>query len=401
MIEEYINQYGPIVMGLFWIISIIKRKDASYTLVTLLILSFVACSQNFSFSYREIHQGIQLALGALTVVTIARRKQVLKLNAFFLIFLLFIGGSYIANPIDEDAQNALLNIVTMMVMLNFMHLYIKDRNQYFGITRFIVNLALIQSIFGLAEAVIGNVDRIEGTMANPNYLGLFLGITFCLAVHDAKERHQYLGAAVIFVGLLLTGSRAALLMPLIYGAWIAFTQGWWLRVAAPAVVAVIVIPILMQNDVLRFGGEQAAASDAERLIFARIAGEMAADHPATGVGWGRFPTEFSNYATRAERVVIDVGVEIDPYSQERRVTHNDFLRVLAELGWGAFGFFMISCVYILRQAWIVSKKRDKYALPIILGLLVFSFTHNNLNSLVFWFYFVLPLFLNYPKISEK
>ena len=144
--------------------------------------------------------------------------------------------------------------------------------------------------------------------------------------------------------------------------------------------------------------EQLRYNDAERVLFAKVAIRMAGDHPVNGVGWGRFISEYSNYTSVAERS-LGVRVRFENPEMRRRVTHNDYLRILAELGWVAFSSCLVFSLYSLVILWRHRAFGIEYLAPVYVGMLMFSLGHNNLNGAFFWFVFLLPYWL-YLRLKQ-
>lgn len=71
------------------------------------------------------------------------------------------------------------------------------------------------------------------------------------------------------------------------------------------------------------------------------------------MGWvgEDFPAEFKNYTYISNNLLFK-GVEVDASGQDRRVTHNDLVRILAELGFPAF---LLAIGFLLYNIFILIK----------------------------------------------
>ncbi len=151
--------------------------------------------------------------------------------------------------------------------------------------------------------------RPGGNLGQPNHLALhcLLGLASLgfLLVRHGRGRLLAVPAAVIAVGVGLSGSRAGLLA---LGCLVLFAWRWSRRleadaarrlhrgvalVAAVVVVASVAIPALTSGDPLRVG---AAAGGEERPTLWRGAGAMFVEAPLTGIGFGRFAGRFFELA---------------------------------------------------------------------------------------------------------
>ena len=190
--------------------------------------------------------------------------------------------------------------------------------------------------------------------------------------------------------------------PILLYLWHIYRQGHILKAAGSVLLGLVIIVSLSNLVLTRFSDVEAtSASDAERLILQKIVMRMADDYPLTGVGWGNFPNEFENYSSTAEAIVL-VGGIIDMSNQERRVSHNDFYRILAELGWIALIVSIIWSIYGVRL--IILKKGFvlNFIPPIWIGMMFFSLGHNNMNNVFFWFFIILPFFIeSQSKLFKK
>ncbi len=397
---ELVKYTFPIIIFTFWIYTSHKEKSKKISLGCLFFSSIVACSQNFEFIYRQIHQLIQILLCVCFLTNLASKGSLPKASYILIIFLGFVVASLIATPFDQDAKAQLINIIICAIISCFL-LQIVDSTLTFSIfLRYIGSLASISATSGLMEFFIDQQLRIESTFANPNYYALFLGIGWCSVFSLGKGLSKWIQLSLITSALILTGSRAGLLLPIFQILWILYVQRNFLKTFLYTILSLAIILFILASGLTRFSAtEDTAGSDSERLIFAKIAINMAGDHPLTGVGWGRFVTEFANYSSSVDKIELENGV-IDASLQERRVTHNDFLRILAELGWPAmitsFFFIFISGSYLLKY-----KAYDIAALfPVWAGLVVFSLLHNNLNTALTWFFLLIPFHLRIKAMRD-
>lgn len=331
---------------------------------------------------------------------IAKRATLPRIALIMGTFLIFIFLSLYSAPFDTDAKEQLINILMCAFISLTLLQEINSPRKLSILLHYIGNLATLSSIAGLIEFLIDKQLRVESTFANPNYYALFLGIGWC-CVYSLKKDFRLIHLALISVVLILTGSRAGLLFPILQILWSLYIQRSILKTFLYSIVSVFVIVAVLASGLTRFSStEDTEGSDSERLIFARIAFNMAADHPFNGVGWGRFVSEFSSYSSTVDKIELEHGV-IDASMQERRVTHNDFLRIMAELGWVALLasilFTFISGIHLLK-----SKAYSLNALfPIWAGLILFSLLHNNLNTAFTWFFLLLPLHLKYYSSTRS
>lgn len=384
---EYFKLLSPIIFILYWLVYLRKYNSSVVTATTLLIVSFVAFSSNFTFIYRTLYQATQILLIVYFIYLLAKGHKSSKVILFHFIFILFVCLSLIGNPVDSDAISQTINLISISGVIGFFCINFKREYYIQVFIDFYGRLSFLVALLGILEFLIVKTLRVELTFANPNYYAFFLGAGFCATYSNRRQFLFKSKLIVILIAIFLSGSRAGLVFPLVQISWILYNERQYIKI----LVTVVAFSLILVNmDLDRGGATQ--GSDAERLAFSKIAINMALDNPYNGVGWGRFPSEFSNY----NNVVIESedGYYLDTSEDDRRVTHNDFLRILSELG--IFAFISSVC-YVIFTFYILLKNRGfylDYSVPVWIGTLIFSLTHNNMNSVFFWIFLFLPWFLN-------
>jgi O-antigen ligase len=177
--------------------------------------------------------------------------------------------------------------------------------------------------------------RLEGFGLNPNYLGAFLALPL-VAAFGLALRHRrpvwLLVGAVCLAAMVATQSRGAFVAAAV-GLAIAVMQGRrrgvQILVATAGVVVGIVFPgAIDAAEHVAVGGRTAAElsqNTSVREHAAWFAARVAAEHPLRGIGYGTFPS----YAESSPKFGIYLA------------THNDYLRLAAEMGIPALAVFLL------------------------------------------------------------
>jgi hypothetical protein len=171
------------------------------------------------------------------------------------------------------------------------------------------------------------------------------------AIGDGRRRWLWTGlAALIAVGLVLAGSRTAMLVSVaVAGGMFAVTRGGWrprpYQVAAG--LAGLVLLVTVGVFLARGGDEQNAASRAlrQRAEFMETTARMLATSPALGVGVGRYHSRSGEFMPSDLRAI---------YGYEN--AHNYFAQQFAELGLIGgvlFGWLVLAA---LRSAWSAAAR---------------------------------------------
>ncbi|HZE30990.1 MAG TPA: O-antigen ligase family protein [Actinoallomurus sp.] len=175
--------------------------------------------------------------------------------------------------------------------------------------------------------------RLQGLSLNPNYLGAFLALPFVAAAGLAYRHRRpvwLLPAGACLAGMAATQSRGAFVAG-VAGIAILVMQGRRIRIQALIAIVTIVAGMVFPTAIgvverLAVGGREAAVLSHDTEVRERVAGfaaRVAAGHPLRGIGYGMFPS----YADSR------FGVRI--------ATHNDYLRLAAEMGVLALAAFLV------------------------------------------------------------
>ena len=391
---ENLKFFYPLVLFFYWFVYSF-RFEKKIIFLLFFFTVFAACSSNFSFIYREFFQFFQFLMIFYFMVVLIKLKKLKKKLIYMFVFLLFIRFSLIGNSLDNDYISQTINFIALFGVLGFLLNQIKSKENLYTILKYIGEISFVLAILGIIEFLLTGTPRVEATFSNPNYYALFLGIGFC-CLYNFKINLKWLKLLVVLLAIILSGSRSGILFPLMQFFWALYLDKKYLKLIFLIFIGASILGTLSLRD-----KEATSGSDAERMVFAKMAIEMAKDHPLNGVGWGRFPAEFKNYSYISNNLLFK-GVEINASDHDRRVTHNDLIRILAELGFPAF---LLSIAFLLYNFFILIKFKsfnEVFLLPCWFGLILFSLSHNNMNSIFFWFFLYLPLiFLRFYRGNKK
>jgi O-antigen ligase len=144
-----------------------------------------------------------------------------------------------------------------------------------------------------------------------------------------------------------------------------------------------------------------------RGVLAKITLNVFNEHPINGMGYGQFRKSFSRYVDEDIRKIGNIEIEkalAENTENAEKMTHNDFLTIVAELGLIglAFVIFLFYKLYVeLKKLLLHSRNNYFLSISLIGSSLIFSLFHNNLTSFVFWFILFVPFIMNrnYEKTS--
>jgi O-antigen ligase len=238
----------------------------------------------------------------------------------------------------------------------------------------LVVLAGVPAALTAVLQVVTGGERGSAGFVNPNHLGAFLAALLPLAVvgvlagrsrgTDGGRSHRWIPASlvsgVLALGVLATGSRAALLAVAVVGAFTLVTAAWHRWLDQKAVwVALLAVTIfgLAAGSVLwmRF----ADGTDIYRYDRLRIwpqAISVASQEPWLGVGPGQFRHVAAAHNFPREEAAVRFG-------RAFRSPHSHLLLVVAEtglLGLAALGLALVGTLRRARRRW---RSGDRDTLP--------------------------------------
>ena len=205
--------------------------------------------------------------------------------------------------------------------------------------------------------------RVSVLIPDPNATGSYFAMMLIIAALALGSRAGVACAAVIGAGLWITGSRTAMVACLVIGVAALAATFWRSHRRTTVAAALLVIALATTAVVVLYpAGRNEAARPALlfRIVLNRVALSMTAEHPAFGVGLGRF--------FELSEAYMPVG-----YAGTRENAHNNFLQISAELGLIGLGLFAAVLAFGLRA---VRQSESKWTgeRRILFGLAVFLLT---------------------------
>ncbi len=298
----------------------------------------------------------------------------------------YLGMEDVQRPISLDPNRTWNTLFALVVPLAVVCLAAIQAPQYRKRMMLpLMAVGLLSAILGLLQAIGGNGLHLYeishsgypvGLFANKNHqavLLLWLMLASSWIITKADLHHHSPTAAiggaialilVLFSLLVLTGSRAGLLLivpTLALSAWLLFrspAMGQILRrwagrakLAAGAIAAILIMPLLFVFGALAMSGRETAlsrlfelnAAEDLRWSYLPIFQKMALDYLPFGSGFGSFESVFKIYEP-AEMLT----------SRYMNQAHNDLLQILIEGGLPALAILMFAFVWLfwaVRRVW--------------------------------------------------
>lgn len=386
--QALIKAVVPWLLMALWIFQFRDYRSKGAELPALYCVIFAGFSSNFTSIYREFGQVFSLLLALLFLVGVLKRRALPRFTFPLIGMAFFIGLSLIGNS-SELAYSATINFISVSLVAAYVVRDLRRSDVRDSVFRMMVIIAFVLSLIAIGEGVLLDV-RAEATFSNPNYLAFFLGVALSFVFVLPGRRLRWLFFGVISLGIYFTQSRAGFVFPLLAVGINLFALG--LRRAlliTPLLVALAISALFVDFSALKLGRD-VESSDVERFLSVEAGIQMTREHPISGVGWGRYLEEFWSALSRSRSIVS--GTQAAQVASHRdMVSHNDFVRVFAELG-VLGGVYFLSIVFWSLRCTAALQTHLRYSFAISqLGALAFSLTHNNLNSSLFWVIFLFPI----------
>ena len=330
--------------------------------ICFLAYTFSVTTQRFSFAIFVI----PAALVALLLDNVKWRfpSVLMYLGAFLLWGML----GYTTSQFPRETWDVVVEgIKIWLIVLAFVNAVRTPAQLRFFIIFYLACFAIYPVRGALMNYITGNAafGRVawNGVYANPNALAALMLLPLATVAALLKgERERWVrwaamvGFVLIVAIIMVTQSRGAFLA-LSAGAGLA-ALGHRRRLRAMVVMGVMGIAVLLLAPaplLERLSGLRNLTSnrldqvDPEGSAFQRweiwrVAGDVIADHPLTGVGMGAYPKVHERYARRGD---------YHPTARGERDSHNTFVTILAEMGWpGLILFtlcFLMPSIHIARQ----------------------------------------------------
>ncbi len=378
--------FVSLVLIIFFILVRMQRVSISSALLTGYLVAYCVLFQNFDWVFRSIGQVFLMLFVVYFLARHHRSVSYLEVSVA-MFFLLVCASTYISMASTSQITQVINLLVSLLSGLAVLSLFSTRQKLvfYFDVIR---KISLLASVFALVDFFFMGSSRVELTFANPNYLALFLGVGLLSYYLSNQTYVDKIVLVLIFIGILTTGSRSAILGALAGMAYVQVIRNFGIKFALVSLYGFLIAFFVLLVNVNWFESEL-SGSDYERILFARIGLEMFSDNYLFGLGWGGYAANFETYYLSYIENTED-GVQFALSIAEMRVSHNDFIRFVSELG--VLGLVLI-LVYLslCAKSFVVMEKDFKIVLfPVWFLFVLFSLTHNNLNTGFTWVILLVP-----------
>ena len=325
--------------------------------------------------------------------------------------LLLHGGGDLFNQIDILLYFGLLYFLMQLLELKPPQNGIKDFLHYsFPI---LAVTALLLSIYGILQffsidpfrsALYPSAEsRANATMGNANSLGGYLAATLPFVLYQIRFATKKANQAIWIVSSLIV--LIALVLTLSRGAWLGLIGGllilliykmkaiWQRKFYKLILVSAIAIFLSVFSWVSYQINPDSALG---RLFIWKISAQMVAEHPAFGIGYGRYGVEYLNY----QALFFDRPEHAKYYdwADNLKGAKNEYIQIFAETGiiGGAIALFILIVIYTIFSKMMkitVGNKTDNWQIlmmMISMSIVLFHALVDNpfydvSTALILWF----------------
>jgi len=405
MTPELFKQIVPLITPFFLVFF---KYDKKLFLVYFVLYSFFLFSSNFEFFYKNLHKLIVTSIALFALYHIAKNDFILKYNKnfkyiFLYLIVVLIGVVQIKHW--QEYITSIVNLIMIIVVVYYLFLNLNTIEKIEKISIFIAQLSFIISALAVFYFFLVFQQRIEGISSNSNYFAYYMGIGFISSLFFEKESiYKIFKLLIMFYAVFLTQSRSILLSLILvlffYGLLKSKSKKMNIIVIPVFLSIILLLVYFVMNSSERFNDINEDASSLQRVQIWIISYNIFLDHPFFGIGYGQFINEFKHYFSDS---MYDLNFTL--VNMDMLVTHNDYLRIITELGLIGFIVFISFITFQVKSVFTILKKYDKkigYALlSLLIFNLLFSFAHNNMNSLLFWYISMLPFHIRHMYENDQ
>lgn len=301
-----------------------------------------------------------------------RSFQIYGLEISYLLFLTLIFFSLIYSPERSEGLFQTIRFMVLLAMTYLIYNAINSKEELRTITAVIIVSAVIVALKSLYDTYsnpeviafnylnIGKrIIRSAGDETDPNKFAISFALPFALCLNHLLTAESKRLKALLFTALLII--LAAVLVTYSRSTWVALavsmmiTLQYHRKYSIIVYLAVFGIIVLLVSSTARtlfmsilqrmkdiFAGTSDDSSNIRLLLFSGAV-QMFLDSWLIGVGFEAFSTRFQTYYTKQETIGV-----YEP--------HNEYYRILAELGIIGFLLFAFILYKITKTAFVVIKK---------------------------------------------
>ena len=345
--------------------------DLAAGLCVFILLAYFEALPGFGSVSPARAVGVLMVVGWAGTVALRRRRtrapasEGIALGWFAVLFLAWGCASVVWAEDVGRSVDSLTRFALLFSLLAVVPVAIRTERHAVAVIGALIAGALLSALYGVAKGINQGTERLSGAGINPNVLGLVLMSAIVLGVGLVAARRlrpearvgAALAVAACTIGILLTGSRGAL-VGLAVAALVGVAFGGRARARLiplllfGAAVGVAYISLFAASSVRDRIMDPGGSSG--RADLWRVGWRMIEDKPFSGVGLGNFREVSVDYLLQPGPITDPNAVVTKP-----RVPHNIYVEVTAELGVIGLLLFVALLIALLRCAVVAAKRFER------------------------------------------
>ncbi|MFB3226206.1 O-antigen ligase family protein [Exiguobacterium sp. PHA03] len=336
--------------------------DASITLFVILGIFLIL----FSFLYKNNRITLHLIRTPIFMIIFC---VMVILNGFY--------NAFYKGYIDSLYIQGLINVSYITLLVSFVFIVLRSEKTLLNILSS-TKLSLYMLIFfGLYDFLINKWERV-GSDVNPNYYAQMLIILLVFHVYSNNKNLSenislyFLSVILVFLSDSSSGKISIILLSLITIFVILKIKKWTINILGFVYVFIIFYFIYKTIKVSITGGimDIFLKDDLSRVYIWQYAWESIKENIWIGHEYNTFRS---------------------PWNNMYFVTHNDYLRIAAELG-GISAIIFIFYIFLQINKMSLIKNNMMFYLSssLFFVTITYSITHNNINNFMFWIGIIFP-----------
>ncbi len=314
--------------------------------------------------------GLMGAVAGTALTSLLDRRREHRVPMGFAVAFLGLGGLALLSTLYSVAPGATVQHAGSLLILGLaaavaVPLGCERAEDFMRVLRnvgYVAALAVLVGMLLSAANVVGGfqIGRFQGLLGNPNTLGYFIApilpVLVLMAAHQNRPRRLLIvTAAVLIVGLVLSGSRAGLVSALfatVVGLAVARNARRALIVSLTFGVVIAGMFVVWDRPVRPVGeGVLEIATGGKRLEAWPDGLRLIAERPFAGYGFAATPVVFPELRS------ADI---FRGYSSNFGRLHNSYLEAAMDLGWPGALLMTLLGLSGLWAAWRVSRTGDDW-----------------------------------------
>lgn len=407
-----------LVVCLFWSWMYFLEKDK---LPFALYMYIALCPYNaiISSSYSIMDKVIEIMLIISFIKLLINKKMVLKVNKWFVLYIICVVISALMTILRENTINIFISTelryfigVLLVVILGINVIDTQEKINIifktFAVNAFFLSLGSYIENLSNAEVWYYLLNERKIFILTINHLGIYLAIGILSFGYLFLDRYRRCGikktdyiVALIYIitcgSICVLTKSSAVLMGTIFciGLYFCYTIRFLSNIEILKILMMILVFALIVVSLFTASGGYSDSVILQKLVS--LLGRGSGDESRLTI-WGEALRQFNS------NFIIGIGPNMfsAEYNGTTYISHNDYLKVIAETGTLGIITFVGFIFNVINNIILYNEKKERFMLlSVISVMLIFMLTHNYIMYSMFWIICIIPQVKKNIKQGEK